>query len=109
MNSRPSLGCLRVFSTPAWNNATSKGGLGFIMINSNALVCYADFCSTMLVGKLELDLKALCWALSHLLKSREKCSTIFISSKELWRQLLYNEDVVSWRHRDTMDNLLTIG
>lgn len=31
------------------------------------------------------------------MNAREKCSNIYTSSEELWRSILFNEDLVSWR------------
>lgn len=33
-----------VFSASAWDSATAKGGLGFIQIDTNAIVCCAGLC-----------------------------------------------------------------
>lgn len=65
MNNRPSLGFMGVLPAAAWNNATSKDGMGFILIDSNAIACCAGLCPINLANKLEMDMKAPCWALLH--------------------------------------------
>ncbi|XP_039144737.1 uncharacterized protein LOC120282045 [Dioscorea cayenensis subsp. rotundata] len=96
MNNRPCPGALGVFSAVAWNITTGKGGLGFMAINSNVTVCCAGFCPSSLADSLDMNLKALCWALDYIIISRECCSNIFISSEDLWKKISSNEGLVSW-------------
>ncbi|XP_039142228.1 uncharacterized protein LOC120279366 [Dioscorea cayenensis subsp. rotundata] len=105
MNNRPYPGALGVFSAAAWNITTGKGGLGFMAINSNVTVCCAGFCPSGLADGVDMNLKALCWALDYIIISRECCSNIFISSEDLWMKICSNEGLISWRQDRSLDCL----
>lgn len=79
MQNRPKPGFMGIFSVAAWNSAMGKGGLGFILIDTNANVCHAGFGPSMFAGNLEIEIRALCLALLHSKDTREICSNIYIS------------------------------
>lgn len=64
MQNRPKPGFMGTFTATAWNVATGKGGVGFIIIDFNANVFLCRFLShhyTIMEGKMEMEL----WALIH--------------------------------------------
>lgn len=99
MQNRLKPGYMGIFTTVAWNVATSKGGLGFIFIDSNANVCCVGSYPSCIEGKMEMEMRALNLTLLQFKDSREKCSNIYISFDELWKVLHLSEDLVQWRQK----------
>lgn len=55
----PKLDQLGIFSATAWNSATSKGGSGFIMIESKSKAVCAGLSPSILAAKVEMEIMAL--------------------------------------------------
>ncbi|XP_039132528.1 uncharacterized protein LOC120269260 [Dioscorea cayenensis subsp. rotundata] len=98
MNSRPHPGFMGIFSAAAWNSATGIGGLGFVLIDSNANVCCAGCVNCNFTSSVDMELKALNLALSYSMEARLRVSNVYISSVELWKALHLLENEVGWRH-----------
>lgn len=94
-----------IFSAAAWNTATAKGGLGFILIDSNAKVCHAEFGPSDYDSNLEIEIKALNLALLHSIEAREQSSNVYISSAVLWKAIHHMEEEVCWRQMHSIDHL----
>lgn len=98
IQNRPKPGTLGIFSAASWNDATGKDGFGVIIIDSNAKVFCAGPCPTDMDARIELESKALTSAFKIVREKEERCSDIYISSKELWKVIHGHEDSYHWRH-----------
>lgn len=94
-----------VFSLRSLESATGKDGIGFFFIDTNGNVCYAGLGPCMFAEKLEIGLKPLCLALHHCNDAREKCSNIYINSDDVWKVIVLYDDLICWRHMDSIDTV----
>lgn len=90
-----------------WNVATCKGGLGFILFDSNANICFVGYSPSQYDGTMEIESKALCLALRQSRDILGKCSYIYIyiSSVCLWKAIHGMEEQTHWNQLEAIDNL----
>lgn len=105
MQNRPNPGCLGIFSAAAWNEVTGKGGLGFVMLDSNGVVCCAGMAPCAFTGRLEIGFLAISLALHQCIVARNRCSHIYINSDDIWKAILHTDDLIHWRQKDAFDSL----
>lgn len=88
----------QIFLAVAWNVVTGKCGIGFTIIDSNAKVFCAGYCPINMEARIKLEAKALIVALKIVKEMGERCSNIYISSRDL-REVLHRSDIsYHWRH-----------
>lgn len=81
MQNMPRTCVMGIFSSVAWNEGIGKGGASFFFVDSNFSIACASLYPMEFSGILEMEAKALIFALHKIREMNSSCSNIFISSQ----------------------------
>lgn len=86
-------GALGFFAVAAWNEQTSKGGEGFMTVDSNANILCAGAETINISWRVEMEVVVIMSALKKIRECNGRCSNIYTSSNELWKMFQGNKGI----------------
>lgn len=84
---------LGVFVVAAWNDHTSKGGKGFMIVDSYANILYTGSGPISISWMVEMETAIIISALEMIREWNGRCAIIYTSSNKLWKNLQGTEDI----------------